>query len=125
MREDASKGDQSLGLTECFCRNNLERELFNSLCTEWTLERLKTNALPFLVVAGIIVTNYALQYVFKVLSRFERYQSKSTECTARVIKIFVAQMLNTVIFSIEKIFLVRIGCYHSGCQRQIYSIASS
>jgi len=73
----------------------LTRELFNNVCREWTIQKLAKNALPFLVVVAIITINFALQYVFKLLSKFERHESISSESTSRVIKIFFAQFLNT------------------------------
>ena len=66
------------------------------------------------MIIGIIITNYGLQYVFKLLSNFEKHQSLSSESSSRVIKIFVAQVLNTVSypFLFEKQFIWILFSFH-------------
>ena len=96
VEDDIAKGSDAVGLQECYCRGLSTIDSFtNNVCSDWATQRLITNALPFVVVAAVIITNYGLQYVFKLLSTFERHQSISSESTSRVIKIFVAQLLNT------------------------------
>jgi len=96
VESDMARGSDAVGLLECYCRNISTLNFFvGGICQSWVNQRLITNALPFVVVAAVIITNYGLQYVFKLLSTFERHQSISSESTSRVIKIFVAQLLNT------------------------------
>jgi len=93
--DDVAKGSNSIGLQECFCRNDFERQLLVGVCRDWAGQKLLSNALPFIVVVGIIFTNYGLQFVFKFLSNFEKHSIITIQSTSRVIKIFVAQFLNT------------------------------
>ena len=97
---DTNAGINSLGLLECYCRYDFGRALQDGLCKSWVLAHLRSNALPFVIVIAIIVTNYILQYVFMFLSAFEKHRSSTSESVSRILKIFVAQGLNTVKFEL-------------------------
>lgn len=65
------------------------------MCRDWAFDRYKTIALPFIIVFAIIITNFVMQYIFKALATFEKHRVATTELSSRVLKIFVAQFLNT------------------------------
>lgn len=94
VREDNAKGADGLGLLECYCRQDVSRT-FEAICSDWTWNRLLSESLPYLIVVIVIIINFLMQFVFYFLSAFERHRSITTESISRIIKIFVAQALNT------------------------------
>lgn len=88
-------GASAIGLLECYCRYDTKRQFNEEICREWAWDRYKTIALPFVIVFAIILTNFIMQYIFKALASFEKHRNATTELSSRVLKIFVAQFLNT------------------------------
>ena len=89
-------GANSVGLLECYCRFDIGRAFKDGLCKSWIIDKIESNGLPFVIVIAIIFINYLLQYVFRFLSSFEKHRSSTSESVSRILKIFVAQGLNTV-----------------------------
>ncbi len=91
---DMELGVNGQGLLECYCRAHAS-QAFSYPCTDWSLNRIFIAAIPFVIVFAIIIINFILQYVFKFLSSFEKHRSLSSESVSKILKIFVAQALNT------------------------------
>jgi hypothetical protein len=91
---DMELGVNGQGLLECYCRAHAS-QAFSYPCTDWSLNRIFIAAIPFVIVFAIIIINFILQYVFKFLSSFEKHRSQSSESVSKILKIFVAQALNT------------------------------
>ncbi len=89
-------GSFGVNKLECYCRQFSLTSSFNYPCTDWALDKVAMAALPFAIVFGVIVINIILQYVFKMLSSFEKHRSASSEMVSKIMKIFIAQALNTV-----------------------------
>jgi len=94
---DMLLGVNGQGLLECYCREH-SSQAFQYPCTDWSLNRIFIASIPFVIVFAIIIINFILQYVFQFLSSFEKHRSMSSESVSKILKIFVAQALNTVFF---------------------------
>jgi len=92
-------GVNGVGKLECYCRQFSLTNSFDYPCRDWAVDRLVMTALPFVIVFVVLIINVILQYVFKFLSSFEKHRSASSEIVSKIMKIFVAQALNTVTFS--------------------------
>jgi len=91
---DLLLGVNGQGLLECYCRANTS-QAFTYPCKDWSLNRIFVASIPFVIVFAIIIINFILQYVFQYLSSFEKHRSVSSESVSKILKIFVAQALNT------------------------------
>jgi len=94
-------GVNGVGKLECYCRQFSITDSFEYPCKDWALDRILMTGLPFVIVFVVLIINIILQYVFKFLSSFEKHRSASSESVSKILKIFVAQALNTV-----KIFMI-------------------
>lgn len=111
-----------MGLLECYCKADLPNRLNQyftittganaqdlQLCQNWFQKDLFMNLLPILIVIAIVFLNMIMQTLFKgifylifyfykrflVLSSIEKHKYLSAELASRVVKIFIAQFLNT------------------------------
>jgi hypothetical protein len=64
-------------------------------CKVWLENYTLTNAMIFIMAAGIILINIILKLVLRKLSQFEKRHTKTEEISASTIKMFIAQLINT------------------------------
>ena len=103
---DFNQGSLSIGLLQCYCTIDITGRLYDEfsgvndgnsqLCFTWLTDRALTYSLTFLIVFGVISINYLVQWLFSNLSKFEKHKSLTEQLSSRVIKVFIAQFLNTV-----------------------------
>lgn len=101
---DYNLGSLATGLLQCYCERDITGRLNTvfpdsgnkKLCLTWLEDRALTYTLTYAVVFGVIVINYLVQFLFSTLSRFEKHKSMTDQIGSRVLKVFVAQFLNTV-----------------------------
>jgi hypothetical protein len=92
---DKAKGPDATGALECFCRADVKRQVEIDVCRDWAIDTYLNKSLPFLIVFAIIFTNLIMQFIFRALASFEKHRNATSELSSRVMKIFIAQFLNT------------------------------
>lgn len=102
---DYNLGDLATGLLQCYCEADITNRLNDvfadsngdKLCLTWLQDKALTYTLTLAIVFGVLCINYIMQYLYSRLSKFEKHKSLTEQLGSRVMKVFIAQFLNTVI----------------------------
>jgi hypothetical protein len=86
----------------CYCKNNSLTSILNDSETftycSYFFERISLNILLRVSVSlGVIMVNFMIKIIFRILSRFERVSNKSLEQLKLMSKVFVATFINTAL----------------------------
>ena len=100
---DYSQGSLQTGLLECYCSQDIIGRLNDvfpasdddKLCQTWFKDKVTMLSITFAIVFGVIIINFAIQFIFQGLSKFEKHSTLNKQLAQRVLKTFVAQFLNT------------------------------
>ena len=68
-----------------------------SFCTYYIEKRSYSIAIRFLVSAGVVMLNFILKIIFRLLGKFEKYVSRSKEQVQVMQKVFLAMFTNTAL----------------------------
>jgi len=100
---DYKTGSLQLGLLECYCTKDIIGRLSDvftdanneKLCQTWLKDKFTMLSITFAIVFGVIIINFVIQFIFQGLSKFEKHSTLNKQLSQRVLKVFVAQFLNT------------------------------
>lgn len=101
--DDYKLGDYQTGLIQCYCAKDwigridvVFTDYYNEkLCYNLFEYKVLTEGITFAIVFVVLVINYGVQFVFRILSKFEKHSTLNQELAQRVLKTFVGQYLNT------------------------------
>jgi len=101
--EDYKLGDYQAGYLQCYCSkdwfgrlNTVFTDYYNEkLCYDLFQDKVLAEGITFAIVFVVLVINYGVQFVFRILSKFEKHSTLNQELAQRVLKTFVGQFLNT------------------------------
>ncbi|CAK84170.1 unnamed protein product (macronuclear) [Paramecium tetraurelia] len=85
------------GYVECYCKPKFSEIIQGEyeICQDWGKQYAFQQSLPWIIVAGLIAINVLIQYILIFLSKWEAHLMISEEYSSRILKIFLAQFLNT------------------------------
>lgn len=86
----------------CYCslqtfQDVLSVSSLRSYCSYYIQQRTYGITIRFLVCAGVVMINFFLKILFRILGRFEHVVSKSKEQVKIMTKVFVAMFINTAL----------------------------
>eukprot|EP00916_Digyalum_oweni_P014612 GHVL01023976.1.p1 GENE.GHVL01023976.1~~GHVL01023976.1.p1 ORF type:complete len:993 (+),score=130.30 GHVL01023976.1:93-3071(+) len=97
LKSDPS--DEELQAFNCFCEKSITTFVSNAenriVCLKWLEDYLTVQGLTVLVAIGVVIVNILLKIFLVILTRWERPISRDNLEQSLMIKVFVAQLLNT------------------------------